>query len=161
MVRSSEVDEDWGKLADTGDAEREAAMLARYNELAAMEEAPRDARLQAMANAEYALPDAQLRVLTLSRLRALLKMDPNQARTLVTAYDGVMRGMSANAAMRRVGMVQTLAADFTAEEEEQLRELVPAIFAAAPKRGALDVEIKTFERAPEPKKKAWWAFWSK
>ena len=62
MVSQQEVDAEWASLADNDDEEvREAAMAARYTELAGLDEEERRARLKSMARGEYSLPDEKLR----------------------------------------------------------------------------------------------------
>jgi hypothetical protein len=161
VAQESQRDEAWGNLSGVGDPEREAAMLTRYLELAGISQDERKGQLRGMANAEYALPDEKLRSMTVSRLRILLQMDAEQAKTVNGDYDAVMSEMPASVAMRRVGLVQTLVADFTAEEEERLREIMPTVFGGAPRRKTgLEVEPSMFA-APEKSKRAWWAFWQK
>jgi hypothetical protein len=165
MVTSDNVsDENWGSVAELGDADRDAKMFQRYQELAELEEEDRQSRMKAMATSEYALPDDKLRMTTLSRMRTLLKMEPEKAKTVISSYDVVMRSMPGNAAWRRVTLVQTLSTEFTAEEEEGLRELIPNIFAGAPRRSlAMEANPAPSGLAIDPvkKKKPFWAFWSK
>ena len=165
MVNTT-ADETWGKLADEPEEARESAMLTRYNELATMAEEQRRTLLRPMATAEYALADDKLRSFTLSRLRTLLRMDREQARTLIQSYDAVMQQMPANAAMRRVSLVQSLIGDFTTEEEAQLRELIPSVFAGAVRRVTPEeLEAATAARQAQVqtqrKQKPWWAFWQR
>ena len=103
------ADQDWGRLIDVDEAEREAAMLQRYVALAALPEEERRQQLRAMATAEYALPDAALRTFTRSRLRAWLGMDAEAARRVAASYDAVMREMPATTAMRRITSAVALA----------------------------------------------------
>src|SRR5262245_59820439 len=116
MVQSTERDEAWGALAEAPESEREATMLSRYNEIAGLPPEERDVQLRAMANAEYAQSEEKLRLLTLARLRTLLRMDKDAATTVISSYNDVMQHMPANAAMRRVALVQTLSAEFSGEE---------------------------------------------
>lgn len=94
-MSDASADQDWGRLIDADEAEREAAMVQRYVALAALPEDERRQQLRAMATAEYALPDAQLRTFTRSRLRAWLGMDAEAARHVAASYDAVMREMPA------------------------------------------------------------------
>jgi hypothetical protein len=158
-------DQAWGGLAAASEDERQRQIQQRYTELAAMPEDERHRRLRAMAEAEYALPDVELRSFTISRLRALLSIDPDAARTITTSNDAVMKRMPGTTAMRRISLIQTLARDFTPDEQHQLRELIPGVFgdqaigatataatvspSATPAGGATD----------QPRKKPWWAFW--
>ena len=159
------VDESWSKLTEETPEERERVMLDRYNRLAELSEEERRSQLRPMANAEYALPDEKLRPLTVSRLRTLLNMEHDKAATLINSYDAVMQQMPATAAMRRIGLVQTLITEFSVDDESRMRELIPGVFAGAIRRRSREeMEAATsFNEAmsrPE-KKKAWWAFWQK
>jgi hypothetical protein len=70
-----------------------------------------------------------------------------------------MQEMPATTAMRRVALVQSLVTDFSAEEEERLRELAPRVFAGAPRRATgLDRRGPSVQTVAG-RKKAWWAFW--
>lgn len=153
------VDPVWRGLADVSEGERAAQMRVRYSELAALEnEQERDERLLAMMQAEYSLPDDQLRAFTLGRLRTFIDMDPEAVGRLVRSLDTVMTRMPGTAAMRRVALVQTLAREFTPEEQHHLRELMPQVFGdRAP------VAQPPAEAAPAAAaaSKPWWAFWRK
>jgi hypothetical protein len=74
-----------------------------------------------------------------------------------------MQELPAQAAMRRISLVQSLSREFSAQDEDRLRELLPAVFAGAPRRSAAaDVASASIPRpAPVAKRKAWWAFWQK
>ena len=164
MVSQQDVDVEWASLADNDDEEaREAAMAARYTELAGLEEEERRARLKSMAKGEYSLPDEKLRPFTVSRMRTWLAMDQEKAALIAKSYDSVMLEMPAPIAMRRVALVQSLVLDFTVEEEERLRQLVPRVFAGAPSRltGLARDEAQVPSLAALPPKKPWWAFWKK
>src|SRR6266567_8247428 len=153
------VDETWGKLAAAPEDERVAQMQARYHELATHPEADRRAQLQAMAQAEYALPDDSLRGMTVCRLRAFLRLKPEEVTTVVASLEAVMDQMPGSTAMRRVALVQTLARDFSVDEQRQLHEMVPTVFGERPANVA-----ETQPSAPShptPVQKAWWAFWKK
>ncbi len=153
-------DRDWGLLSDLPAQGREEQMQLLFQAIAALPEEEQRTQLRAIANAEYALPDDKLRTLTISRLRAWLQMDPEEARTVANTYDRVVSSMPLSIAWRRVTLVQTLARDFSADEEQRLRTLVPSVFGAAGRRIASEAAGGT---APVPtlpsQKKPWWAFW--
>lgn len=157
MTTHPSVDEAWGKLADTGEDEREAQMIQRYTELSSLSEEARRSRLLAMAKAEYALPDAKLRPLTLSRMRVWLKMDSENAGKVAVSYSAAMNQMPGPAAMRRVALVQTLARGFSLEDQERLVALVPQVFAG--RAVAASVLSATPSPTPPASRKQWWAFW--
>ncbi|MFH1141968.1 MAG: hypothetical protein V1724_10005 [Chloroflexota bacterium] len=158
MTTDSSVDEAWGKLADTGEDEREAQMAQRYTELSSLSEEARRSRLLAMAKAEYALPDAKLSPFTRSRMRVWLKMDPENAKKVAISYSAIMNQMPGPAAMRRVALVQTLARGFSLEDQERLAALVPQVFPGRPTIVA-EVLSTTPSSTPPASKKQWWAFW--
>lgn len=137
-------DQAWGALMNEAAEEREATMAQRYKEMAALSEEEMLSRMTAMVRAEYDLKDAELRVFTLSRLRTWLKLDEDTARKIAASYDAAMRKMSGPAAMRRVAMVQTLARDFSREDQQQLVELMPNVF------GGLKDVIQPFSSRPAP-----------
>jgi hypothetical protein len=143
-------------------------MLKRYLELAELPEAEIKQRLQAMATAEYSLPEGKLRPFTLSRMRMFLSLPPATAKKMAAAYDGVMLSMPGNAAMKRVSLVQTLVQEFSPEEEATLRDLNPNLFGSAPSRAAAQqartdareaASVETAQRASrQAEKKGWWPF---
>ncbi len=158
MTTDINIDEAWGKLADAGEEERETQMLRRYTELSSLSEEARRSRLLAMAKAEYALSDAKLRPLTLSRMRVWLKIDTETAKKVSDSYGAAMNQMPGPAAMRRVALVQTLAREFSIEDQARLAALVPQVFAAKPVVVA-KVLSATASPTPPASKKQWWAFW--
>src|SRR6266581_1757391 len=153
------ADEVWGKLATAPEGERTAQTLARYRELATQPEAERRAQLQAMARAEYALPDDQLRAMTLSRLQAYLQMEPEEVRTVVASLDAVMNQLPGTMAMRRVALVQTLAREFSLDDQQRLHDLVPNVFGE--RIANVPEAAPSAPAQPARAKKAWWAFWKK
>lgn len=160
---ATEADQAWAKLATLPEEEREPQMAARYTELASLSEDERRQRLRAMAEAEYALPDDHLRPFSLSRLRVWLRLDPEIARTVAGSYDAVMMQMPGSAAWRRVAIVQTLAREFSLEDLQRLRSLIPGAFAeqATALSGVPSRAPTPVEAAPSQPKKPWWAFWKK
>lgn len=153
------ADQAWGKLADAPEAQREQEMQRRYMELVELQEADRQGRLVTMANAEYALAPEQLRGFTLSRMRVLLKMPQPQAKLVALSYHAAMDKLPGTAAMRRVSLVQTLATEFSPEDQARLRELNPGIFAGMP---AKTVKATAPAAAPPAAKKGgWWPFGKK
>ena len=142
------ADQAWGMLASATSEEREASMLRRYRELAALAEGERVNQMPAMARSEYALTDDKLRPFTLSRLRVWLKLESAVALRISASYDAVMLKMPGREAMRRVGLVQTLARDFSPEDEARLRELVPGVLGAVAPRVAIKRLQEELAQAP-------------
>src|SRR5438045_31579 len=109
-----DVDQGWADLIALDAEAREARMLERYQELAALTEEARRGRGQAMAHAEFSLPDDELRTFTASRLRVWLRLAPEVAQQTAGCCEAVMGQMPGPIAMRRVGIVQTVARDLPA-----------------------------------------------
>ena len=158
-MRETTADQEWGRLAEVEEGQREAQMLARYTEVAALPEEERQQRLRAMAEAEYALPDELLRPFTKSRVRVWLQMEPEAARTVARSYDRVMERMPGPVAMRRVAIVQTLAREFPQEDQQRLRDLVPGVFVGRDRQAQMAVDSPPPRAVEQPRKKPWWAFW--
>jgi hypothetical protein len=134
-------------------------MASRYRDLAALSEDDRMAKMKAMATAEYRLPDDKLRSFTISRMRTWINLEMDTARAIADSYSAVMLTMPASVAMKRVSLVQTLVTEFTPDEEEKLRELVPTVFAGAPNRKlGLDRPGESLQ-TQAGKKKPFWKFW--
>jgi hypothetical protein len=120
---------DWEEIVTRPAPEREDALGRFYAALATLPKSDRLERLRTIVATTYRLPDDEFRTLTESRLRAWLGLDEGVAATVAQSYDAVLQEVSANDAMRRVAVVQTLARDFSLEDQERLRALVPAVFA--------------------------------
>ncbi len=161
-MTNQEVDQDWGHLVHQEQAAREAAMVERYQSLAGLDEDERRRRLKSMAAAEYSLSEGDLRSFTLSRMRTWLQLDFETAQVISSSYDAIMQEMPATVAMRRVSLVQTLAREFSAEDEERLRALAPRVFAGAPGRAPnLDRAEPEAHTATPGRKRPIWAFWKR
>lgn len=123
--RWAPLDLDWQDLAAQPADKRETNLRAFYTELGALPEATRIARLRDMVAVTHTLPDEAFWALTESRLRVWLQLDQETAVIAACSYDAVMREVPANAAMRRVAVVQTLLRDFSDAEQHQLSQLNP------------------------------------
>ena len=152
-------DQAWGMLADVEEGEREAQMQARYKELARLPEEERQSRLKAMVHTEYALSDEKLRRQTISRLRSWLRMDFELAQTVAKSYVAIMIQMPGTIAMRRVALDQTLAREFSLDEQGRLAAIDPQVF--GPLSAPHPVARAPAQPSEVPPKKAWWAFWRK
>lgn len=163
MTSSGESDASWAQLAQLSEEERVQLITERYRSFATLGEEERRVALQPLIDAEYSLDDAQLRAITVSRMRTWLTLSPEEARAVSASYDGVMQKMPAQAAMRRIGLVQSLSVEFSAEDEDRLRELLPSVFAGAPRRGAVaETAAPPLTRPEAPaRRRPWWAFWQK
>jgi hypothetical protein len=156
-MSDGDADHAWGELAQMDDQGREAAMAARYSELATLSEENRAAQMLAMARAEYALSDEELRPFTMSRLRTWLSLGLETAQCIASSYDAVMLKVPGPLAMRRVGLVQTLAKEFSTDDQNLLVALVPGVFAGA----SIGVRVPLVSDASPsaaPRKKGWWPF---
>lgn len=162
MSTPDTADQAWAMLADLGEDERRQQMEARYVALTVLPEEERRARLKVMARVEYTLPEDKLRPFFLSKLRVWLGMDSEVVQKVAASDEAIMDELPGEIAMRRVGVVQTLARSFSLTEQEQLRAVLPRVFgdrgtATAswePSRGS---GLHSQGRAKKP----WWAFWRK
>jgi CHASE3 domain sensor protein len=116
---------DWAAIVTRPAPEREDALAQSYCALAELPEAERLAHLRAIVETTYRLPDDDFRTLTESRLRAWLSLDQGVAATVARSYDAVLQEVSADDAMRRVAVVQTLMRDFSDDEQRRLHRLNP------------------------------------
>ncbi|MBI2856332.1 MAG: hypothetical protein HYX93_05745 [Chloroflexi bacterium] len=152
--------QEWKMLAEASEQEREAKILERYRELAALPEEALRSQMEALVPQEYELPDNKLRAFTISRLRSWLALEPEEAKKIATVYDSIMRQkMPGPQAMRRVSTVQTVARDFSREDQNRLMELVPGVFAGA----RLGVTPPVYRPEPTPtapakQSRGWWPF---
>ena len=149
------ADQAWGMLVDVGEEERKAKMLQRYGELANLSEEERRSQMLAMAGSEYDLPADKLRTFTIFRLQVWLQLEPEVAQRISASYDAAMQKMPGLQAMRRVALVQTLAREFSSQDQERLVALMPNVF------GGLKEVIsphRAEEAQPAPAKKGWWPF---
>lgn len=147
MSWGNRADEQWAALAALDEGERRARMAAVYQELASLTEDERRTRMAAMAVAEFALPEEKAREMALSRVCVWTSMDQATATMLLASFEWVMDHGSAQDAMRRIAIVQSLAKTLSAQDAERLRVLVPKAFPEKLKaHGAV-------------KRKRLWEFW--
>ena len=153
------ADQAWGMLANSEEGERRSKMLERYGEMAALPAEERESQMLTMAAAEYALPDDKLRIFTLSRLSAWLDMDADAAQNIASSYDAAMKKMPGPHAMRRVSMVQTLADEFSREQQLRLIAVVPTVFGGLKEMIEMPPVKSVAAVAPDASsKKGWWPF---
>lgn len=159
MAAEANADQAWADLSTVSEEERQAQMQQRYATLLTLPEPERLTQLRAMVQAEYSLPDADLRPFTASRLRTLLRMEPTDVTQLMAATETVMQQLPGTIAMRRVALVQTLAREFSMDEQARLQQLIPGVFGAEAMGSAPAAPPPT----PQPVTTArpWWAFWKK
>ena len=155
-------DTTWSDLSSLESASQQRAMVERFRQLTALEENARLDKLEAMARAEYALPDVELHRFTANRLRAWIELDhtdPGQAQLLATAYDRVFQRVPADLAMRRASVVQSVArAELTAEEIAEIDKMLPTLMQAVPHATGVS-GIRQREVTPAREAKPWWKFW--
>jgi hypothetical protein len=159
---STAPDTTWSDLSSLEDAARQREMVERFRQLTGLEDTARLDKLEAMARAEYALPDADLHHFTASRLRAWIELDhtdPGQAQLLASAYDRVFQRVPAELAMRRAMLVQSVArSELSAEEVAELDKMAPTLMQAVPHATTMS-GIREREATPEQRAKPWWKFW--
>ena len=131
-------------------------MLKRYSELADMPEEERRSHMLAMADVEYELSDAKLRIISISRLQVWLKMDPEVAERVCNSYDSVMKKPTAQKAMRQVSVASTLARFFSPEDKKRLLSVFPDVF--GPPIQTLPADEVPPVASSKPAKKGWWPF---
>ena len=155
-------DTTWSDLSSLDDAARQREMVERFRQVTGLDEAARLDKLEAMARAEYALPDDVLHRFTASRLRAWIQLDhtdPGQAQLLASAYDRVFQRVPAELAMRRAMLVQSVArSELTPEEIAELDRMAPTLMQAVPHATAMS-GIRAREVTPASAAKPWWKFW--
>ena len=140
------ADQAWGMLADVEEEERRTKMLQRYTELGALPEEERVSQMLMMADAEHDIPNAKLRIFTISRLNVWLMLEPEVARRISDSFDAAMRKVPGLQTTRWVALAKSLAKEFPMGEQERLVALIPAVFGG----------VKLAE--PAPAKKRWWPF---
>jgi hypothetical protein len=143
-------------LAEAEQEERQSKMLQRYTELSVLPGEERASQMLMMAKAEYDLPDDKLRTFTVSRLSVWLSMDTEVVQQIASSYDGAMKKMPGTQAMRRVSMVQSLADEFSREQQQQLIAMVPEVFGGL--KEILSRPSIQSVPAPASAKKSWWPF---
>lgn len=161
MTTSEETaDKEWRALADLELEEMEARMLKVLTELETLPDEKRLERRLAMARVEHDLSEKQLRAVTLCRLRTWLKLEPEVAKRTAASFETVMKKISGTQAMREIALVQTLAREFSPEDQQILVGLAPSVFGGAP------IGLKVVKSEPSPRvkkpvrpaKKWWWPF---
>ena len=157
MAGSSSLEgRQWTDLAYLDESEREPAMEARYKELIDLPEEHRTKQLASMEAAVYDLPSDTLRSFTVSRLRVWLKMDHDIAQKISRSFDTITDEMDGDRAMKHIAVVQTMAREFSLEDQARLFRLFPRIY------GALAPLVDILESVPATTiatQKPWWAFW--
>jgi hypothetical protein len=141
---------------ETDDAVR--VLADEYRALAAMEDEERLHAIRTQVQEEHKLDDADLRLFTLARLRALTTLTPEQARDLARDYDDAMSGMPAAAAMRRVVVVQSVIARMSESEQETLRSLLPENVTGP---AAVSHNLQAQSDPVRRSKKRWPIFWQR
>jgi|GEM_PF-2587695 len=149
---------EWASLAELEESDREQVMKRRYEELADLSEEERKVALASMEKAVYELSEDKSRLLTLSRLRTWLNLEPATAAKISTSFDAITDLMPGATAMRHIALVQTVAREFTPRDQARLEALFPRIFGALRPSENIAVPAKA---ASTPAKKSWWPFWKK
>ena len=91
------------------------------------------------------------------------RRDPGQAKEVVDGYDAAMDRMPATLALRRGGVLYTVARDMAPEEVAALHELIPSLRQSVPvvRSGFVEREREAREPGRErtSNKKPFWKFW--
>ncbi len=161
MVASNDIGQRWAGLASVAEGDRQTQMRAVLEEVLGLGEGERVEAIRSMVDAEYALPDDDLRPFTVSRLRTWLAIGADNmdgATSLARGYDAAFEKLPAAAAMRRSTTVQTVArTTLSAEEIQGLFALIPSIVQQIP-RAVPSAHTQRKEDAPAAKK-PFWKFW--
>jgi len=154
------IDKEWKELATLDPDAMEARMVEILNEMVSLSDEERLERRLAIARAESDLSDEDLRSYTLCRLRAWLKLESAVADRVAATMDDVMKKIPGPQAMRQIALIQTMAREFSLEDQQKLVALAPNVFGGAPvglKADAVKAPPKVVEE-PKPAKKWWWPF---
>ncbi len=146
---------EWVALASATEEVRATEMKRRYGELAGLSEEERVKQLTEMAREEYEMPEENLHEFTRTRLLVWIGMDVEQVKKVAHSYDTALQALPGTLAMRRVGSVQTVARNFTADQIDHLHAVIPSIVREMPR--VVVSSLATDQLAD--KKKAWWKFW--
>lgn len=88
-----------------------------------------------------------------------MSLADEDAQRIVTSLEAAMQKMPASIAMHRVALVQTMAAEFTPQEADRLRDLLPSVFAGAHQHLS-ELALPPVITPAATSKKAWWKFWA-
>ena len=148
----------WHKLAELPEQERDEALVARLNSLAELSEGQRWIELRAMALITSELSNDEAVALTRSRLRAWLKMNPQQVEVLAASYEIAMGNAPADIAWKRIILAQHAVKHLSPEEQHKLHLLfpkeVPEVLATSINPSPEQNELP----ADKPRKRTWWPF---
>ena len=126
-------------LARRGAAERESWMQEQMRDLALQDEPERQRRWSEMLQKEDGLEEKDKISLNSSRLRALVKLNPDQARAVSAGYNEWLSHVPGDVAFKTATMLQTATRDFPLEETQRLGELIPTVFGQNPR----EVSVQT------------------
>ena len=157
------VEREWRALGSLELDEMQSQMVKLLTELDGLPDKEQSDRRMALARVESDLTDDELRKFTICRLRAWLTLDRAIAKRLSDAFDDVMKKVFGPQAMRQVGLIQTLARDFSLEDQQTLTELIPNVFGGSPvglvaSKARQEALTSQQEASKKPAKKWWWPF---
>jgi hypothetical protein len=161
-------DSTWAELEALDEAARQAAMRERFAGLVSADAGERDRQINGMIQAEYSLDDKRLHAFTVSRLRAWMTLageNLEHAQVVAGAWDEAFKKVPGEMAMRRAGLVQTVARDeFNADDIDVLYELIPGLVGHLPRASQQALEhaaqAERMSAAEErASRKPWWKFW--
>jgi hypothetical protein len=147
----------WTEILGNAVAQQVAMARATYEAIAQLGEAERSGRLLELETALYKLDDAAVRAFTKVRFDALLSMDAALARSATAPYPALLDKLPGPSAMRHVAFLQTVAREYSQEDQARLKVLFPEALAAK-------ADARPKPAASQPAGgggRAWWAFWKK
>ena len=145
----------WSALSTQPDQEREPAILEKFSEIAALDDRERSDRVATLLRAEHDMQADGIRGIMATRLRVLLQMDEEAAKTIANTYSTGVQLLSSEQAMLHVAISQRLSEDFSEEDRGRLMAIDPRLFGARPQPARAPRQ----ESEPAaPRKRWWWPF---
>ena len=173
MTSPQEITAEWIGFADVADDERVSGIRARLEAIAGQPEDSRVAAIRSLLDAELALDDHALNILTQGRYRAWIGMEADTVAAISECIAEARGHMTGPQAMRSIMAGQTAAAALTAGEIATLVELAPSFRDALPNemREAMEAvarherdEVAAADAATDQTTKPdvpFWKFWAR
>ena len=124
---------DPGSLLRGGEREREAWMTDYSRQIAQADPGQRTGMLQSMIESEAKLDDQGQEKMALSRLKSLLKLEPNEVESLAHTYREVIARIPGPLAFKSAAVAQTVGRQLPVEDYQRLGQLIPTVFGENPR----------------------------
>ena len=147
---------DCERLSGLTPNDQQQELRAYFEELLQADPATQRENLTDFVKGEFSLPRDRLVPLTKSRLRVLLELEPDAARTIAKSYDDILDSLSGTLAMRRFEVVQTVASDMHDDDLERLKGLIPSIVKQISQVRTPSSTAGPPPLARTPKRGRWW-----